>query len=89
MLDLGGRTCERVDDFFCFDVAFTTKYATGNGTSLTTNGFQFSTSLSASNPPFNAVELTYPGVGSPVGLTRVPNPFPSPTSIYAYSSSLS
>jgi hypothetical protein len=61
---------------------------TGNGASLTTDGFQFFSCLSATNPPFNVVELAYPGIGSPVALPRLPPPFPSSTSLYMYSSSL-
>jgi hypothetical protein len=58
---------------FSVDTFRTAEYTqTGNGNSLTLNGYYFSAQLLSVNPnDFSAVQLTYPGPGSPVSLSVI------------------
>src|ERR1041384_3692820 len=54
---------------------------TGNGNSLTANGYFFSSTLFSSGAnDFNSVQMTYPGPGSPVNLGQT-----SPTTYTVFS----
>ncbi len=57
----------------------------GDGNSLTTTGYFFSTSLTSANAnDYTAVQMTYPGQGSPVNLTQTnPSLFTYQTGIYS------